>query len=352
MKPNIFAIYYSSLTGPEDTLTAFWQYVLTVVPGLGQAFVDELSRKAGLSATHFVGVLDHPRGSHENRPDLLLQCTDWQLLFEHKLDSQLGPDQLRRYLDLAVTRGWKLALMAGTRIEVDPHVLASAAYVRPTSKAGPAHFTWEDLQPVLRSVDHHLALEFAEFLEENGFGTVSWAGRGNPLFVETARAELLALYDSLRPLFKGAGVRCSKSANSLVYQVRTPFQPIHLLNIGLFQTVAQDMPEIRGPAVELWVWVRRSEDGATRVLRNSDEGRVDASLPISVRNHANPRALKFAAPVYCERSYYVPASEILRDSLVESRERMVNFVQSAVHHLESELRGKGSSIAASRGPSA
>src|SRR5947208_1825193 len=98
MKPNIFLV--NPRLGLEDELTAFWNYVLNVVPGLGQSFVDDVATRSGLAKSLFVGTLDHPMGDRHNHPDLLVQCKDYEVLFEHKVDCQLGPQQLDRYIDL------------------------------------------------------------------------------------------------------------------------------------------------------------------------------------------------------------------------------------------------------------
>ncbi|MBP7778314.1 MAG: PD-(D/E)XK nuclease family protein [Acidobacteria bacterium] len=108
MKPNIFMI--DPALGPEDALTAYWHYLLSVVPGLGQSFVDAVCRASGLAVSEFLGAIDHPYGDSDNRPDLLIQCREWSLLFEHKYLSPVGPGQLHRYVELAQSRGWKLAL--------------------------------------------------------------------------------------------------------------------------------------------------------------------------------------------------------------------------------------------------
>ena len=98
---NIFLV--SPAFGPEDRLTAYWHYVLEAVPGVGQAFVDHVSSRSGLAPSTFLGSVDHPRGDRVNRPDLLIRCQDYDVLFEHKLDSPLGRNQLERYLVLCRT---------------------------------------------------------------------------------------------------------------------------------------------------------------------------------------------------------------------------------------------------------
>src|SRR5688572_6442683 len=110
MTCNVFLL--DQRLGPEYYLTAIWHYVLSVVPDLGQTFMDEIARRAGLNPSKFLGAIDHPFGDATNRPDLLIRCSDYDVLFEHKLDSPVGPRQLQRYLELAAAKGWKLALLA------------------------------------------------------------------------------------------------------------------------------------------------------------------------------------------------------------------------------------------------
>ncbi len=113
----------------KSIITSYWSYALNTVPGLGQAFTDFVSKAANLPRTDFMGCIDHPMGDASNHPDLLLQCKDWHLLFEHKVGASLGPSQLQRYLSLATSRNWKLALMAAEPVAVEDDVLLSEMFV-------------------------------------------------------------------------------------------------------------------------------------------------------------------------------------------------------------------------------
>jgi len=128
---NVFLV--SPDLGPEDRLTAYWHYVLDALPGGGQAFVDHVSSRSGLAQSKFLGSVDHPRGDRVNRPDFLIRCRDYDVLFEHKLDSLLGRRQLERYLTLCQTRGQKLALVAASSLPLEHQSaipLGSSALVR------------------------------------------------------------------------------------------------------------------------------------------------------------------------------------------------------------------------------
>jgi hypothetical protein len=337
MKPNIFMI--DPRLGLEDALTAQWHYLLSVVPGLGQRFIDTICRESGLARAEFVGAVDHPVGDPANHPDLLIQCTGWNLLFEHKVGSPPGPRQLERYIELAAAQGWRLALLAANRVEVSSEVLSSPVFVSPKASAvsgRPSHFLWSDLLPILSKADHHLATEFAEYLEVLGLGKFSWAGLGNPFIDDSASKVLLGLYDSLRGTFASPGVQWRRSANSLIHQIRTPFPPVHLINVGPLQSIAQSVPTVRGPAMGVWVWIRRRKPGQ-RVLSLTNEDLAQGGLIIHVRNHTDSAGLPYDKLVFNERSYYVPLEAVLVPSLSESADRLVEFVQAAIQHLRTEI---------------
>ena len=337
MRPNIFLI--DPRLGPEDTLTAYWHYVLSVVPGLGQAFVDFVCESSGLAPSKFIGAVDHPIGDRANRPDLLLQSSEHHILFEHKLDAPFGPRQLQRYLDLATRKGWKVALLAANRMNISDDALRSAAFVRPQEAGHTPHFLWQDLCPILAATNHHLADEFLELLEVAGLGRFSWSGRGNPFIDPDARSALLSLYDAIKAALSGSGVQCRRSANSLIYQIRTPFPPVHLINVGPLHSVGQSSPTVRGPAMGLWVWVQRPHP-EQRFLNTGDTRSAGTALPIVIRDHDDARnPLPYAPDVFGERTYLVSLDYVLQPSLEASERRLVKFVQTAIAHLRHEVDG-------------
>lgn len=331
MKANVFLV--DPRLGLEDQLTAFWHYVLNVVPGLGQAFVDDVAARSGVASSRFVGAIDHPVGDRQNHPDLLVQCRDFEVLFEHKVDSPLGLRQIHRYLDLAAKRKWRLALLAARRLELDTAVRESHMFLRPQGSSAPPHFLWQDVHGLLAASSHHLAQEFKEYLEILGLGHFSWASVGNPFVDESAAKELRSLYDALRPLFAAPGVSCRLSASSLLYQIRKPFPPVHLVNIGPLESVAQWDRRLRGPVMALWAWVRRKGAIDRRVLPRASDAIPRSSPRIFIDNNDDPNAVPYDRNVFVERYYYVPLEEVLTQSKELSQARLAYFARTAMKHL-------------------
>ena len=328
---NVFLV--SPDLGPEERLTAYWHYVLDAVPGVGQAFVDYVSSRSGLAKSKFLGSVDHPMGDRVNRPDFLIRCQDYDLVFEHKLDSPLGHRQLERYLALCQTRGQKLALVAASSLQLEASVCSSPWFVRPREAGAPAHFLWQDVHQIVRGSPDRIARDFTEFLEASGLAHFDWAGRGDPYISEEAARELRSLYDALAPMFRAPGVSCLKTANSLIYQIRRLFPPVHLINVGPLVSVAEWDRRIWGRVMALWVWARRPGGGNQRVLPQA-HGYIRGSSPrIFVDDRASTAPVPYDHEVFQERQYYIPLHEVLVQSRELSQDRLVSFVRTAVDHL-------------------
>jgi hypothetical protein len=328
---NVF--FVSPDLGPEDRLTAYWHYVLDAVPRVGQAFVDYISSRSGLAQSKFLGSVDHPMGDRVNRPDFLIRCQDYDVLFEHKLDSPLGPRQLERYLALCQTRGQKLALLAASSLPLEASVCGSPWFVRPHEAGAPAHFLWQDVHQIVQGFPDRIARDFAEFLEAFGLAHFDWAGLGDPLTSDEAARELRSLYDALAPMFRAPGVSCLKTANSLIYQIRRPFPPVHLINVGPLVSVAEWDRRMWGRVMALWVWARRPGGSNQRVLPQA-HGYIRGSSPrILVDDRVSEAPVPYDHEVFQERQYYVPLHAVLVQSRGLSQDRLVSFVQTAVDHL-------------------
>jgi hypothetical protein len=272
-------------------------------------------------------------GDRVNRPDFLIRCQDYDVLFEHKLDSPLGRHQLERYLALCQTRGQKLVLVAASALPLGASVCDSPWFVRPREAGTPAHFLWQDVHHIVRGFPDRIARDFADFLEAWGLARFNWAGLGDPFTSDEAARALRSLYDVLAPMFRAPGVSCLKTANSLIYQIRRPFPPVHLINVGPLVSVAEWDHRVWGRVMALWVWARRPGGGYQRVLPRA-YGYIRGSSPrIVVADRASAAPVPYDHEVFEERQYYVPLDEVLVQSKELSQDRLVSFVRAAVDHL-------------------
>jgi hypothetical protein len=329
---NVFLV--SPALGPEDRLTAYWHYVLEAVPGVGQAWMDHVASRSGRAPSTFLGAVDHPIGDRANRPDFLIRCRDYDVLFEHKLDAPLGRRQLERYLALCQARGQQLALVAAQSLPLDASVCESPGFVRPREAGAPAHFRWQDVHRIVRGFSDRIARDFVALLEAWGLAHFEWPGLGDPFTSADAARALRSLYDALTSMFRAPGVSCVKTANSLIYQIRRPFPPVHLINVGPLASVAEWDPRVWGRVMALWVWAPRPGGGHQRVLPRA-HGYVRGSSPrIFVDDRVSMAPVPYDPEVFQERQYYLPLHEVLVQSRERAQERLVSFVRTAVEHLQ------------------
>lgn len=122
---------------------------------------------------------------------------------------------------------------------------------------------------------------------------------------------------------------------SLVYEVRKPYPSVRLINIGPIESVAQQVPELRGPVMALWAWISREESRqGGRVLPHRSGPLPDSEIIVW---DDDAMAMPGNATVFCERSYYVPLDRILMSSPDASHEAMRGFAQRCFEHLRRDL---------------
>jgi len=186
---------------------------------------------------------------------------------------------------------------------------------------------------IVRGFPDRIARDFAEFLAAWGLAHFDWAGLGDPFTADEAAQALRSLYDALAPMFRGPGVSCLKTANSLIYQIRRPFPPVHLINVGPLVSVAEWDRRVWGRVMAVWVWVRRPGGGPQRVLPQA-HGYIRGSSPrIVVDDRASTAPIPYDREVFQERQYYIPLPEVLVQSRERSQDRLMSFVRTAVDHL-------------------
>jgi hypothetical protein len=102
--------------------------------------------------------------------------------------------------------------------------------------------------------------------------------------------------------------------------------------------VAEEIPELRGPVMGGWIWVRRPRGSQLRVLSVVDTSLQPEGMPIVVKNHLDTTGLPYDRAVHCERSYYVPLQHVLKESIHDSREALVTFARAVIDHLRNDVR--------------
>lgn len=256
--PNIFRIASSSL-GVEDRFTAFLHYVVDSVPGVGQDLVNVITTRSGLQQATFQSALDHPEGDAENRPDFLLRCAEFDILCEHKLDSDLGSFQLERYLELPKTRPTYLVLISGRNHDISDEVASSDSYLRPKTSTA-LHFYWEDLYPAIGKHSDRLVQDFSLFMRDLGMSPSPLPHEWKDIFRSDQVAEsFYELTRDMRSYFESLGGRCKADPSRRGFQIGYPNDWIHLLYVSVDKVVKPIALGLDSPFLTARIFVRQKD---------------------------------------------------------------------------------------------
>lgn len=267
---NIFHIADSDL-GPEDKFTAFLHYLVQSIPSVGQGMVDVICQRCGLAPATFVMAVNHPGNDPENKPDFMLSCTEFDILCEHKLDSDLGVRQLERYLGLPKNRPTYLVLISNRNHTIPEEVLQSNNYWRPQDFTKP-FFYWEDFYPIIASHEDRLAQDFVKYMRDLGMASSPLTEEWDELFLRTEVAEKFyeATMDMRSYFSQQFGAHCQADPSRLGFQVKHPRNWLHLLYFYVSKVAKPTVVGIEPPYLIARVFVQEVELDRVKHLGEND----------------------------------------------------------------------------------
>lgn len=327
--PNLFLI--NPKLGPEDRFTAHWHYILTIFPGLGQQVLDYVVKKSGIPSTRFLAAIDHPVGDQCNRPDFEIKGEDYSIVFEHKIASELGNQQLERYLGVVSERKQQtyLAFVSSRLHEIKEAVTGHPNYLKP--KESSCHFTWQEFGEILKKSRLGLVKEFVHYMDVQGLLKMPWAGLGDPFTDATAEA---ALREALRTAAentrrKGGSIRMSTKSIGMEY--RKPLPGIHLIYFYASPQFSGADERLSGRIFSANVWVKH-EGGYVQPKLPEAWGCLEGIPPIYVSDEVGPSS--WDAELFVERRYEAALIVLLGKSRAEAVNNLTDFVGAVLSHLE------------------
>lgn len=279
ISPNIFRI--SSATGllAEDRFTASLHYLIDAIPAIGQDIADLIADHSGIPRSKFLRSHDHPPGDMASRPDFMLECSDYNLLCEHKLESGLGVRQLERYLELPAVKTTYLVLITNASQSISSEVLANQNYLRPLSSLT-AYFTWDAIYPIISRQIDRLAREFVEYMRDLEMAPPDLPSGWEHLFVDSNVAN--AFFDltrEARAFFQVNGGRCKADPSRLGFQASYPAPWMHLVYFCVERIPNPVFKIDKGPYIVVRLYVKTSESKAMHSFRGDNQP-VDSGLNI------------------------------------------------------------------------
>lgn len=330
---NIFRIASSEL-GPEDKFTAFLHYLIHNTPSIGQRIIDVICQKSGLAPATFDMAIDHPPGDSENKPDFMLSCKEFDILCEHKLDSDLGDRQLERYLGLL--KDWHrtayLVLITGRNHTIQDEVLQSNNYLRPKDSAIP-FFCWEDFYPIIASHSERLAQDFLIYMNDLGIAPCPLPGDWVQLFQSRIVAD--GFYEAtkeLRSYFTQMGAQCQADPSRLGCQVKYPINWLHLLYFYVSKVAKPTALGVEPPYLIARVFIRKAEVGHIMHLGTEDICTADGLIV----GRALDEIATWDKSLTLRYEYIGSLKNYLVGNPNEIRAKLLSFGQAVFEHVTNE----------------
>lgn len=279
ISPNIFRISSATGLGAEDRFTASLHYLIDAIPAIGQDIADLIADHSGIPRSKFIRSHDHPPGDMASRPDFMLECSDYNLLCEHKLESGLGVRQLERYLGLPAEKPTYLVLITNASQSISPEVLANQNYLRPRSSLTP-YFVWDSIFPIISKQTDRLAQEFVVYMRDLEMAPPDLPSGWEHLFVDSNVAS--AFFDltrEARAFFQINGGRCKADPSRLGFQASYPAPWMHLLYFCVERVPNPVFKIDKGPYMVVRLYVKNSESKAIQSFQGSNEP-IDGGLNI------------------------------------------------------------------------
>ena len=275
MKPNIFL---NVTRCDEDYFSHALAYVLNVVPGVGDRFVDRISFLAGKKPGYFgrfencefVGH-EFPEGHRSSRPDLKLVCASRTIYFENKLDSPLSVPQMERHAEMVGNEPNSYLMFVSNIRHLSPGLRSMRRYIHPK---GGDHYLWVQLLSTLDTY-HRKGTLAAQILNDfraasklHGMVGRTIRGAGGSLYTSNSDARHVALSQLAKELlelgFKVA--RKSKREGTLrVYPSNYGEYP--LLNPRFYATAAW-LGSLDTECIVVTVISKGRDPGTARRLRS------------------------------------------------------------------------------------
>jgi hypothetical protein len=335
---NIFLLRY--IPTDEDRFTAAFEYLLNEVPDLGQEIVEYLCQNSVPKSLKFKKAIDHPLGDPKNKPDLMLQCEGGNIICEHKLESNLGSNQLERYLELAQSQeeSTYLALISNKDHLVSDFILESAQYLKANIRK---HFLWQDIYPIVVNHPHRLAQDFKQLMAMLGMVQhTPIAGRENLFDPNFDQYEIFrnTLKDSIRPHFRQLGASCALDGEDLwAYRIKYPQEAPWLHLMYIYARAENKSPRFNWekPSLNAAIWLLEDNPQAEAFYDHQDKFQSPQKQPImldtSMENWATMR-LKDGAIAKAFALYYTDLSTVLTTDLEATQSAILDFTTAVYAH--------------------
>ncbi|NMF60283.1 hypothetical protein [Pseudanabaena yagii] len=331
----------------KERFAAFWEYLLENIHDLGQEFVDFLMQRSGKHSSNFLKAVSYPSISDEIQPDLVLECQDFDIICDHRLESELSKHSLDAYFILAKfqKKPTYVVLISNSYCLIDPEILASETaqryYLKPRDDLNSSmpYFCWQDVYAIVAQRQERIVHEFTEymhFMDMQPWQHSTWG----QLFLNPDVARNFSDQWSLAiDYLQGMGISSKRSGYSAL-EIVYPLPWLQLLYIHVSRSIQHNDLQAISPYLVATIWIKGDEINQIRAFHGISEQftlpenddvliEIRASLADGLWMMKTGNRPKLAA------TYYTSLDRIVSSDREQMQQNLLAFTKAVFNHAKS-----------------
>ncbi|PZU97779.1 MAG: hypothetical protein DCE90_06785 [Pseudanabaena sp.] len=347
---NIFLLPQS--LSKRERFAFSWEYLLENIPDLGQELVDFMTQRAGNSSSEFIKATTYPYTTSAIQPDILLECQDFDILCEHRLESELSKHSLDDLLKSA-SQSNKLtyvALISNSYCLIDTEILESEVavqhYLRPRDDVNTSmsYFCWQDIYALVAQSSVRLAHEFAEYMHFMDMQPWQHSVWGNLFLSPNVANRFSSNWRQVIEYFDGLAVTSKLSGYSGL-EVIYPLPWLQLLYLHASRSVQHNDLLSVSPYLVATVWVKGDERDRIKALQGvSSSFELPENPEIMVEIRASVAdglwMVKTSSRPKLAATYYTSLDRVVSANSQQMQQNMLHFVKAVFNHAQSITESK------------
>ena len=331
----------------KERFAASWEYLLENIQDLGQDFVDFLMQRSGKASSTFVKAISYPFLSSDIQPDILLECQDFDILCDHRLDSELSRPSLDALLILAKfqTKLTYVVVISNSYCLIEPEFLTSddakRYYLQPHdhSNASMSYFCWQDVYALVSQRQERLAHEFTEYMHFMDMQPWHHSTWGDLFLNPHAASRFSQHWLSTIAYFQEMAIASKLSGYSSL-EVTYPLPWLQLLYIYATRSVQHNDLQAVSPYLVATIWIKGDERNQIRSFQEiSDRFLLSENNDINVEIRASLAdglwMIKTGSRPKLAATYYTSLDRIVSADREQMQQNLLNFTKSVFNHAKS-----------------
>ncbi|OIP76561.1 MAG: hypothetical protein AUK48_05640 [Oscillatoriales cyanobacterium CG2_30_44_21] len=324
-----------------------WEYLLENVPELGQELVDFLTQRAGNFSSEFIKATTYPYTTSAEQPDILLECQDFDIVCEHRLESELSTHSLEDLLKSAIhsEKLTYVALISNSYCLIDSQLLDSEAalrhYLQPRDNVNTSmpYFCWQDIYALVAQSSVRLAYEFSEYMHFMDMQPWQHSVWGNLFLSPDVASTFSRNWRQVVEYFDGLAVTSKLSGYSGL-EVTYPLPWLQLLYLHASRSVQHSDLQSVSPYLVATIWIKGDERDHIKALQGvSSSFELPENPEIMVEIRASLAdglwMVKSSSRPKLAATYYTSLDRVVSANSQQMQQNLLHFVKAVFSHAQS-----------------